>query len=186
MQARLSIQTLLSEAMKEQMKKTPLEKITVQMILDSCNVSRPTFYNYFRDKYDLINWIFKTSIEQIANSSLPKTPWPILLGAILDYMKNEQAFYTNALNYQGQNSFREYFYEYIYASYFKGISRMLNSEVLSEEMLFSIEFYSYASTAMICRWIESNMPEDPYQLAELIVYNTECQTLNQYRPEVIL
>ena len=48
----------LAEAMKECMKKAPVEKITVKEITEECGVTRQTFYRNFQDKYDLINWYF--------------------------------------------------------------------------------------------------------------------------------
>ena len=44
----------LAEAMKECMKKAPVEKITVKEITEECGVTRQTFYRNFLDKYDLI------------------------------------------------------------------------------------------------------------------------------------
>lgn len=44
--------------MKECMKSTPVEEITVRQICEICGVTRQTFYRNFLDKYDLINWYF--------------------------------------------------------------------------------------------------------------------------------
>lgn len=46
----------LANAMKECMFSSPVEKITVKEICDTCGVTRQTFYRNFQDKYDLINW----------------------------------------------------------------------------------------------------------------------------------
>ena len=46
----------LANAMKELLVHTPVDKITVKQIVDQCDVTRPTFYRHFKDKYDLINW----------------------------------------------------------------------------------------------------------------------------------
>lgn len=48
----------LANAMKECMVSSPVEKITVKEICDTCGVTRQTFYRNFQDKYDLINWYF--------------------------------------------------------------------------------------------------------------------------------
>ena len=44
----------LANAMKELLVHTPVDKITVKQIVDQCDVTRPTFYRHFKDKYDLI------------------------------------------------------------------------------------------------------------------------------------
>ena len=48
----------LANGMKELLVHTPVDKITVKQIVDQCDVTRPTFYRHFKDKYDLINWYF--------------------------------------------------------------------------------------------------------------------------------
>ena len=48
----------LADAMKNCMKKMPVEKITVKEIVTECGTTRQTFYRNFQDKYDLINWYF--------------------------------------------------------------------------------------------------------------------------------
>ncbi|WP_347519866.1 hypothetical protein [Ruminococcus sp. AF31-8BH] len=44
--------------MKNCMRRTPLEKITVKEIVEVSESTRQTFYPHFKDKYDLINWYF--------------------------------------------------------------------------------------------------------------------------------
>ena len=48
----------LARAMKECMKSTLVENITVKQITEECGLTRQTFYINFLDKFDLINWYF--------------------------------------------------------------------------------------------------------------------------------
>ena len=48
----------LAEALKGLMMEKNFEKISVSDICDRCNMNRKSFYYHFRDKYDLLNWIF--------------------------------------------------------------------------------------------------------------------------------
>ena len=45
----------LANAMKECMRTAPVEKITVKEIVETCGLTRQTFYRYFKDKYDIRN-----------------------------------------------------------------------------------------------------------------------------------
>ena len=56
-QGKSAIDTLLAESFKELALKQPIEKITIKEITDKAGVIRPTFYNHFQDKYDLLEWI---------------------------------------------------------------------------------------------------------------------------------
>ena len=53
-QGKCAIDTLLAESFKELAKKHPIEKITIKEITDLAGVIRPTFYNHFQDKYELL------------------------------------------------------------------------------------------------------------------------------------
>ena len=40
----------------------PFQKISIKMITDGAHVIRPTFYNYFQDKYEVIEFLFDQDI----------------------------------------------------------------------------------------------------------------------------
>ena len=168
---RIKVRTLLEESMKELMNTRPLQKITVQMILENCGISRPTFYNYFFDKYDLINQIFKANVDSFAKLRPAKTNWSIALGNMLAHMKTEQIFYTNAVSYRGQNSFIEFLDEHIYVTYIDELSKLIDSDSFDHEILFSLKFNSHGAARTIFEWIKSEMSEDPYQLGRLLANN---------------
>jgi len=52
---RKTIKELLAESITELMNEKTLHKITVQMIVENCNLTRQTFYYHFKDKFDLVN-----------------------------------------------------------------------------------------------------------------------------------
>ncbi len=56
-QSKNAIDLLLSESFKEIAVTKPIEKITIKEITDKAGVIRPTFYNHFQDKYELLEWI---------------------------------------------------------------------------------------------------------------------------------
>ena len=86
----------LAEAMKECMKKAPVEKITVKEITEECGVTRQTFYRNFQDKYDLINWYFdKLLMESFAHMGEGKTVYEGLVKKF-DYIREERVFFAGA------------------------------------------------------------------------------------------
>lgn len=58
----------LGKGLKVLLEKKPLSKISVKDITEYCNISRNTFYYHFKDKYELINWIFYTDMLENVNS----------------------------------------------------------------------------------------------------------------------
>lgn len=53
-----STKQLIEESISDLLQKEPFESITVTDIIANCNISRRTFYYYFKDKFDLVEQIF--------------------------------------------------------------------------------------------------------------------------------
>ena len=49
----------LAEALKQLMCEKAFAKISVGEIADLCNMNRKSFYYHFKDKYELVVWIFE-------------------------------------------------------------------------------------------------------------------------------
>ena len=57
----------LAQSMKECMKTTTVDNITVKQITENCVLTRQTFYRNFMDKFDLINWYFDKLLAKSFN-----------------------------------------------------------------------------------------------------------------------
>lgn len=60
MPKKVDVESMLAESLVALMKKVPIKDILVSDIVEHCNLSRRTFYNRFRDKYDLLEWVYKS------------------------------------------------------------------------------------------------------------------------------
>ena len=49
---------ILVDSVLDLLSKKPIQKISVQEIAAHCHVSTRSFYNYFLDKQDIVNWIY--------------------------------------------------------------------------------------------------------------------------------
>ena len=76
---------LLAQSLQEIMATTPLEKISVNDIVDHAGVGRNTFYYHFEDKYDLVNWYFQNGITGFLVERSAYSSWDAMLDAIVDY-----------------------------------------------------------------------------------------------------
>ena len=86
----------LADAMKQCMRSVPVEKITVKEIVESCGVTRQTFYRNFQDKYDLINWYFdKILSESFEHMGEGSTVYEGLVNKF-HYIQEERLFFKAA------------------------------------------------------------------------------------------
>lgn len=103
----------LSTALRELMEETPFKKISVADICARCDMNRKSFYYHFRDKYDLVNWIFDTEFISLARNHANDDRWEFI-EAMCCYFYENRAFYSKALQIKGQNSFSEHFRAFIH------------------------------------------------------------------------
>ena len=55
---------IIARTFTELLDEKPMSKITVKDIVERCGVNRNTFYYHFRDKYDIMHWIFEQEIVE--------------------------------------------------------------------------------------------------------------------------
>lgn len=154
----------LAAAMKELMEDTPFEKINVAAICEKCGMNRKSFYYHFKDKYDLVNWIYDTEFFAVATRQSYATSWEFIL-ALLNYLYSERRFYRKALCISGQNSFSEHFREVLLPL----IELRLRQVMTGQEVLeFHINFFADAFVCAIMRWILDKNCVPPEEILSLL------------------
>ena len=76
---------LLMKALLDLLAEMPFEKISLTDICRVSMVSRSTFYRYFEDKYDLVNWYFQSGITRFLVELSAYSSWNALLAALETY-----------------------------------------------------------------------------------------------------
>lgn len=154
----------LAAALRELMAEQPFEKINVAQICERCNMHRKSFYYHFKDKYDLINWIFDTEIitvTQQGDDSLVYDEHLSFLQGWLDYFYENKDFYRKAFQIRGQNSFAEHFHEYTRPFVRMRLALVLRSDEIDD---FYIDFFTDAILCAIERWLTMNSSMTPGQI----------------------
>ncbi len=95
----------IARSLKKLVLKKPFEKITVKEITDGAGVIRPTFYNHFSDKYEVIEWIYMHEVIEPGRALVETGMAQEYVRFVLARMKNDKEFYLAASKIQGQNSF---------------------------------------------------------------------------------
>lgn len=139
----------LAGALKGMMAEQPFSKIGVGDICERCGMSRKSFYYHFKDKYDLVNWVFYTEFIEILSlpsSDSSQTSFPIMCA----YFYRERAFYRSALLIEGQNSFRAYFCEVMAPLL---VDMLHELYVLERGTRAFVDFFVDAILVAVIRWL---------------------------------
>lgn len=150
----------LAAALKSLMLETPFEKICVSDICSACGMSRKSFYYHFRDKYDLVSWIFNSEFLERVDGQDNVTGWS-LIDRLCAYFYENRAFYRRALAIEGQNSLSDQLYVLFRRVLFNDIYHRFGRADLDE---FYVVFYADACVATVKRWIfeEDCMPPQDF------------------------
>lgn len=116
---------IFAQSIKELMASQTLDKMTVTDIVKRSGMTRQTFYRYFQDKYDLVNWYFEKladkSFRQIGNSSTLREG----LMKKFTFLLNDQIFFTQAFQSKDYNNVENYDYQCILEFYKQIFKRKL-------------------------------------------------------------
>ena len=147
----------LAAALKELMTEMPFSKISVSDICEKCEMNRKSFYYHFKDKFELVNWIFDTEFLFAANR---EDGW-CFLADLCRHMYDNRQFYRKALKIEGQNSFSDHFHEMlqpVVSEYMKDLIQpptdQLNQQITAEtEHRFYTHFLTDGVVSAIERWL---------------------------------
>lgn len=65
----------LADALKEELKRKPLNKIRIRELTDHCGIYRQTFYYHFTDLESLLLWAARQDIESLVSHPLDAASW---------------------------------------------------------------------------------------------------------------
>lgn len=158
----------LAESIKQCMKTTSVDDITIRQIVENCGLTRQTFYRNFLDKYDLINWYFDILLlKSFEHMGSGKTIYEGLKKKF-DYIREERIFFSAAFRSGDQNSLKEHDFELILQFYTNLIHEKTGHKP-DEETLFLLEMYCQSSIYMTVKWVLGGMKLSSEQLARHLV-----------------
>ncbi len=154
----------LAASLRELMLEAPFEKIQVAHICDRCGMSRKSFYYHFKDKYDLVNWIFDTGFRSLAMEFSGEIPaddrWELIEKAC-EYFYEDREFYRKALQVKGQNSFSDHLRKYCFTLMKRRVASLIGDEAADD---FTVDFFTDAIVCAMERWLldKTCMPPDQF------------------------
>lgn len=165
----LKTQEALKKAVIEMMSEKNFDDITIQDISDRANVSRGTIYLHYMDKFDLLDKLMETHINELreiceSGADLEyvdaNLPW-------FEYLASNHLFFSTMLASKGAPSFRSRFVEYLIEEFrdevntAQGKNQGLNADIL-------LQFIVTSYVGLIEWWLMNGMPYPPDVMAEQV------------------
>ena len=177
---RKTTKELLADSFIELTGEKAINKISVMDIVENCSMTKPTFYRYFKDKYDLIAWIYvreaQKNVDRIGRDGYL---WRDTLLDGLRYYERNRKFMVNALKHtSGRDAFINLINEADAAFITEEIKKKLETPVIPIDLSAIIKIYCCGTGQFLCDWLMDSKPASCEKVAQIM----EASIPNALRP----
>ncbi len=159
----------IAKAFKILLETEKFDKISIVDIMEEAGIRRQTFYNHFLDKYQLLDWIFETDLQEQITDNLDFISGRQLLKELFLYFEVEKKFYVQLFDIKGQNNFYSFFIDYCYT---------VVEKIMKE---YSLQ----ANTIKDPSFIEFHKSYNAHALAEIVKSFVSC-SIQMPKPDFII
>lgn len=164
-----SVDDQLAESFKQLVLKRPIEKITIKEITSLAGVIRPTFYNHFQDKYELLEWIIRRDLVAPISPMIGKGRSDAALELLFSGIQKEADFYTRARKLEGQNSFESIVLKCIEDV----LKNAMDGQKIKEGALNDlpldniVHYYAKSMCFILLNWIDEGMKKSSEEMVRI-------------------
>ena len=159
---------VFAQAIKGLIKVHPLDKIAVTDIVTRSGMTRQTFYRYFKDKYDLVNWYFEKLVLKSFRQMGDGCSLQDALQLKFAFIKSEHSFFKEAFKSNDYNNLVNYDFNCIYEFYKNIIEKNLGQSVTAD-IDFLLKMYCKGSIDMTVEWVLGDMPISIDDIVKLLI-----------------
>ena len=171
--------TAIRESLMELMKEKSILSVSVKDICDLADISRSTFYDHYKDQYDLLKQIEDETLAYFEDmlirykDKLTKKDTCQMVEEMLTYIANNGTTIHVLLSENGDISFqKKLLYHFImHNQIIKYFSEKQNDETKPYYSVFLV----HGAIGLIQHWLKDNMAMPIPQLAKMIIKWTEHQ-----------
>lgn len=152
----------IARTVNQMMLTTSLDNMTISEICETCGVSRRTFYDNFKDKYDVIDWIYQTEAVDFLSLLGENCSWYDAVITKLNVVRNNQTFYKQAYR---KEWFLTSFFNITKTLYADAITRQIGAEE-TKKLDTELTFYCTACVRLTGEWVLHGFKQTPEELTE--------------------
>lgn len=159
----------LAAALKKRMETTEFSKIRVSDLLKDCNIVRSTFYYYFSDIYELLEWMLNTELIVLFEKCDEIYTWDQGVTMLMEYVRDNSKMCLCAFHSIGREFLERMIYKNCYVLMERFVNtRFSNVEVAAEDKAFIMDFYVRAYVSALAAWLVGGMKKNPQEMVDII------------------
>ncbi|MBQ9326843.1 MAG: TetR family transcriptional regulator [Clostridia bacterium] len=146
---------LLADSMLRLCKTLPVNKVTVKEIVEDCGLSTQTFYNHFKDKYDLMVYIYESVSQALVQRMQHEDcdRHEIVWENLQFYYENRASMKNMLEHTSGTDSFAMHAAISEYEIWKKHLLTVKNLQVLPPDVDFDLRMFCLGASSMKIYWI---------------------------------
>ena len=159
----------MSNALKEQLKKKKLSKITINDIASACNISRMTFYYHFQDIYDLAEWTLEEAAGRAIGENRTYESLQQGFEGLLRELQANQTLILNIYRSMDREMIERYLLKKAESLLMPVVEHESHGLPVNEENKRRVAiFYSYAFLGVLMEWIGKGMAAPPREVVKMV------------------
>lgn len=151
------------QAFNELMEHKSFERITVEEICREADVSKPTFYRYYRDKYDVMTYNFQLLFEKYFSLLEVLSMEDFLVAMYRATQENFQPI-KRAFDILGRNSMNDVIYSYCVGAMVEVLAKKQGGEITNRQRI-QCDIIAYGVSYIGDNWINGRYDLTPEEAA---------------------
>lgn len=149
---RKTTKELLAESFMELSATKPVSKITIAEITRNCSLSSPTFYRHFKDKYDLMIWMYiREAQKNLVKIDHDRYLWKDTLLDGLRYFAKNREYMVNALKHtSGRDSFVAQMAAMNVEIILDEVRKGSGTNIVPDDLAMEVKIYCYGTEQYLC------------------------------------
>ena len=169
-----NMRRVFADAFMDMLTRKPLSAITVTDLVSQCGVSRQSFYYYFNDIYDLLEWYLIEESDKELKEYADIDSWQTGYVRMMQWAQKHKSLVMNTY----RSIQREYIETFMYRVLYQYIAEVVRKEaqdlkVTQEQCAFVAQFYTLAINAVSLEWIRAGMEDEPEKIAKSVNFLIE-------------
>ena len=139
------MKNIIAHTLLDLMQQKSLDKITVKSLIDTCGISRQTFYIYFTDKFELLQTIYKEEFDEAVKHAKDTS---LTYGDVwYRLLMRRRKFYLHAFDVHGYCSLSSFLVDL----HHKRATEIIRKTglVLNEKQRIRLRIFNYGSVYML-------------------------------------
>lgn len=153
------VHDIIADKAYEMLRRRELSQFTMTELAKACEISKPTLYRHFKDKFEVVQYICDRFSDEFYGRHT-------MLDALSDkrsessfFIFQHPEFFKNVLSYSGQNNIFDYLSELERKAWLKESCAILGTTEISEDLRASIEYYAYSNWHAMYAMLVGKIPK---------------------------